>query len=63
MVKEHIPAGKEVAPGIYRCNACANQYECTEEGQKLPSCPVCDSISWRAQRLAKEASGKSNERA
>ena len=62
MAKEHIPAGSKVAAGIYRCNACANQYECTLEGEELPMCPVCDSVSWRTQQLAKEASGRKNER-
>jgi Zn finger protein HypA/HybF involved in hydrogenase expression len=62
MAKEHIAAGSKVVPGIYRCNACANQYECTLEEQELPMCPVCDSISWRAYRLAKDTGGKSNEK-
>jgi hypothetical protein len=51
MAKEHIGAGTQVAPGIYKCNACANEYDCQEEGEKLPQCCVCDSISWRAYRL------------
>ena len=61
MVKEHIPAGRKVVPGVYRCNACANQYECTSEEDELPMCPVCDSVSWRAFKLAKDAGGKSHE--
>jgi hypothetical protein len=62
MVKEHIPAGTKVVPGVYRCNACANRYECRLEEEELPMCPVCDSISWRLQQLKKDASGKKNER-
>jgi len=62
MGKEHIPTGSKVDPGIYRCNACANKYECTFEGDELPMCPVCDSISWRTQQIAKGSGEKSNER-
>ena len=61
MVKEHIPAGSLVDPGLYRCNACANQYECTMEGEALPMCPVCDSVSWRTQQIARDMSGKKYE--
>jgi hypothetical protein len=61
MAKEHIPAGSKVVPGIYRCNACANQLECTSQEEELPMCPVCDSISWRTQQIAAEVSGKKNE--
>lgn len=53
MPKEHIAAGTKVAAGTYRCNACANEHECKEEGEPLPMCPVCSSISWRTRRLAK----------
>ncbi len=52
MAKEHIPAGTEVPEGIYRCNACANEYETQGEKDRLPSCSVCDSISWKAYRLS-----------
>ena len=52
MEKPHISAGTEVSPGTYRCNACANKYECREEMEKLPHCEVCDSISWRLVRPA-----------
>lgn len=51
MPKEHIAAGTEVKPGIYRCNACANEHECCQEGEKLPLCAVCDSASWQTHRL------------
>lgn len=57
MEKEHIPAGTEVLPGVYRCNACANEHESREEGEKLPRCEVCDSISWRPLRLTKKQAG------
>ncbi len=50
MPRENIPAGAEVEPGVYRCNACANEHECLQEGEKLPMCCVCDSISWRRSR-------------
>jgi len=63
MAKEHISAGSKVAPGVYRCNACANRYECAAEGEELPMCPVCDSVSWRTLQLSKEESEKKNERA
>lgn len=55
MVQEHIGAGTRVAPGKYRCNACANEVELNEEGDKLPQCRVCDSISWRTYRLKEKA--------
>jgi len=55
MAKEHIPAGTEVVRGTYRCNACANEYEATDEKEKLPMCSVCDSISWRLYRLAESS--------
>ncbi len=60
MGKEHIAAGSKVACGTYRCNACANEFEAKEENAKLPTCSVCDSISWKTHRLVKEAaeSGK-----
>lgn len=61
MAKEHIAAGTKVRPGVYRCNACANQYECTLAENELPMCPVCDSISWRAHKLAVKAGEKSHE--
>ncbi|MHC1743748.1 MAG: hypothetical protein AB9873_12040 [Syntrophobacteraceae bacterium] len=54
MAKEHISAGTEVKPGIYRCNACANEHECSVEGEKLPLCCICDSASWQTYRLAQE---------
>ncbi len=47
MAKEVILAGTEVDCGVYRCNACANEHECKEEGEKLPMCVICDSMSWR----------------
>lgn len=59
MPREHIPAGAKVAAGSYRCNACANEYECREDGEQLPMCQVCSSISWRTRRL--RASSKGNE--
>jgi len=63
MAKEHIAAGTVVAPGVYHCNACANEHECQEEGEKLPQCRVCDSISWKTYRLAKKPAGKQDEQA
>jgi hypothetical protein len=54
MAKEHIAAGTEVRAGTYRCNACANELECEETGEKLPLCCVCDSASWRTYRLKEE---------
>jgi len=63
MANEHIPAGTKVAPGVYRCNACANQYECTLEEQELPMCPVCDSISWRTFKLTPDAVRKNHGKA
>jgi len=57
MVKEHIGTGTQVPPGIYRCNACANEIECREEGEMLPLCSACESSSWRPFRLI-ERSGK-----
>jgi hypothetical protein len=47
---EKILAGTKVAPGIYRCNACANEHESKEDGAELPVCSACDSISWRRFR-------------
>jgi hypothetical protein len=44
---EKILAGTKVEPGVYRCNACANEHESREVGQELPVCSACDSISWR----------------
>lgn len=61
MTKEHIPAGSKVVPGVYRCNACANQYECSLEGEELPMCSVCDSVSWRTQQIFKDVGVKKNE--
>ncbi len=59
MPKEHIIAGTEVEPGVYRCNACANEHECREDGEKLPLCAVCDSASWKMHRPASDTkSGK-----
>jgi len=54
MTKEHIGAGTEVQAGTYRCNACANEHVCSEDGDKLPLCCICDSASWKAYRLKKE---------
>jgi hypothetical protein len=54
MPKEHIAAGTEVKPGVYRCNACANEHECCQDGEKLPLCQVCDSASWKTYRLTQE---------
>lgn len=51
MAKEHIGTGTKVPPGIYRCNACANEIECREEGERLPLCSACESSSWRTCRL------------
>ncbi|GEM_PF-3368979 len=60
MTKEKIIAGSEVQPGKYRCNACANEYECREEGEKLPMCSVCDSVSWRqSQRFSPDSKSRS----
>ena len=61
MAKAHIAAGTKVDPGIYRCNACANKYECRDEDEKLPRCEVCDSISWRTFRLTGKCAEKINE--
>jgi hypothetical protein len=58
MPKENIAAGTSVPPGIYQCNACANEFECTEEGEKVPQCCVCDSISWRTYRLKNKSGEK-----
>lgn len=63
MPKEHIPAGSRVNPGTYRCNACANSFECTEEGQELPICQACSSISWRTHQLKPGANEKSHGKA
>lgn len=52
MAKEHINAGTKVEPGIYRCNACANRFECPDEGDCLPQCK-CGSFSWRSTQLKK----------
>lgn len=51
--REHIAAGTKVAAGTYRCNGCANEHECKEEGEALPMCEACGSISWRTRRVAK----------
>jgi hypothetical protein len=61
VMKEHIPTGTEVIPGVYRCNACANEHEIQEEGEKLPICCACDSISWRTYRLAKDCKKEKKE--
>jgi len=59
MTKEKIIAGSEVQPGVYRCNSCANEHECREDGEKLPMCSVCDSISWReSHRYSPESERK-----
>ena len=62
MAKEHIPAGAEVVRGTYQCNACANEYECTEDGEKLPMCCVCDSVSWRSRQVAKPSRRQGSEK-
>jgi hypothetical protein len=62
MKKEHISAGTEVSPGLYQCNACANEFECCKEGEKLPMCAVCDSMSWRTRRLARPADRPKEDR-
>lgn len=62
MAKEHIPAGTEVKQGTYQCNACANEYECTIDGEKLPMCCVCDSMSWRSRQLAKSSPRKGSQK-
>jgi len=51
MKKEHIATGTTVQAGTYRCNACANEHVCKEDGEKLPLCCVCDSASWRPYRV------------
>ncbi len=62
MAREHIPAGTEVRQGIYQCNACANEFECTMDGEKLPMCCVCDSTSWRPRQVIKPSSQKGSEK-
>jgi len=62
MVKEHIGTGTQVPPGVYRCNACANEIECREEGERLPFCSACESSSWRTGRLM-DAPAKERPRA
>jgi len=52
MSGEKVIAGTEVAPGVYRCNACANHLETKEDKEKLPACSICDSVSWRVYRFA-----------
>ncbi|MHC1729517.1 MAG: hypothetical protein AB9866_26525 [Syntrophobacteraceae bacterium] len=52
-MKEKVLAGNEADAGVYRCNACANEYEHQVDGQKLPLCNVCDSASWSIRSLAK----------
>ena len=62
MAKEHIPAGSEVRPGTYQCNACANEFVCTEDGEKLPMCCVCDSMSWRSRQRSTPCRGPASEK-
>lgn len=57
MAKEHVPSGTPVKPGVYKCNACANEHECCEEGEVLPLCSVCDSASWKTFRLTQPGDG------
>ncbi len=58
MPKEHIGTGTKVPPGVYRCNACANEIECREDGEKLPLCSACESSSWRTCRLTERPEKK-----
>lgn len=62
MAKEHIPAGSEVPPGTYQCNACANEVVCTEDGEKLPMCCVCDSMSWRCRQVSNSSPRPASEK-
>ncbi len=52
-MKENVLAGNEALAGVYRCNACANEYEHQKDGERLPCCTVCDSASWSIHCLAK----------
>ena len=58
MTREHVGAGTEVRAGTYRCNACANEHVCNEDGEKLPLCCVCDSASWRPYRVGEKPQEK-----
>jgi hypothetical protein len=58
MPKEHIGTGTKVPPGVYQCNACANEIECREEDGKLPLCSACESSSWRTRRLTERPAKK-----
>jgi hypothetical protein len=58
IVPGKILAGTKVARGIYKCNACANEYESKEEEEVLPICSACDSISWRNLRLSDDSKRK-----
>jgi hypothetical protein len=53
-----VLAGTKTALGIYKCNACANEYESKEEGKVLPACSACDSISWRYCRSSDDSKRK-----
>ena len=57
-MSEKVLAGNEAKAGLYRCNACANVYDHQSDGKELPLCQVCDSASWRIQRLAKDEDKK-----
>ena len=57
-MREKVLAGTEAKAGLYRCNACANEYEHPSDGKKLPLCPVCDSASWRIRQLSGDKEGK-----
>lgn len=51
MVEKRLATGTEVPPGVYRCNACAKQFEVRENEDKLPQCSACGGFSWRTLRL------------
>jgi rRNA maturation endonuclease Nob1 len=58
MQKEHIGTGTKVPPGVYRCNACANEIESAKVDEKLPLCSACGSSSWRTRRLTERPAKK-----
>lgn len=56
MARERLTAGTDVPRGIYRCNACAKQFDLEEEQGKLPQCSACGGFSWRTMRLVSKGS-------
>lgn len=57
-MSEKVLAGAEAKAGLYRCSACANEYEHQSDGKKLPLCQVCDSASWKIRQLSEDKEGK-----